>query len=669
MKFIKTSLLAIWLIWLTSAAQATLLTSDSREVNLLQSVQFLEDPSGQLSLADVQGMSQRFRPWTHNGTELNFGFTPSAYWIRVPLQRTATAPENWLLELHYAKLNQLDLHPPNAPSIHTGSAEPFNSRPYFDRYFVFPLSVGTETGHFYIRATSSYALTVPLTLWQPETYQQTQQRFYALQFMYYGGLILLAMYGLLIFLSLRDLRFLVYCAYIVTAGVGIFASNGYARQLLWPDAPGFDEVSQSAFLSLAAFFAVLFARQLLLQPDERTWLTRGMWWSQVIFLLTCALSLMQLVWPGLLRPANQLLMLNSVLMGLLVSLAGIRALLHKRPGIRFFLSGWLVLWLGVATAAMRAFGWVPSNSVTSYAVQLSTVFETILMALALGDLLRLEHETLTIAQADALAAKQSLLEMSQSSENNLRQAVKERTEQLEGALRLEKNLREQYVRFGSMISHEFRTPLGIIQSQASLMRKEYEHGIDQVTRRLDAIGSATQRLTVMFDKWLHSDAITQTLEVLEPNPLELTPWLRTLVQTNLHLLLNHTVALQMNAQEDCVLADEYHLGVALTNLIDNAAKYSPAQSAITLQTRLKSGFVGIAVTDQGPGIPLEVQDKVFGEFFRLAPESQVRGVGLGLSIVDRIARAHHGHVELTSSPGHGATFCIWLPVADTEKSI
>ena len=67
------------------------------------------------------------------------------------------------------------------------------------------------------------------------------------------------------------------------------------------------------------------------------------------------------------------------------------------------------------------------------------------------------------------------------------------------------------------------------------------------------------------------------------------------------------------------------------------------------------------MTNEGPGIPLEVQEKVFAEFFRIAPENNIRGVGLGLSIVHRITMAHGGHMELSSMPGHGATFCIWLP--------
>jgi two-component system sensor histidine kinase KdpD len=111
------------------------------------------------------------------------------------------------------------------------------------------------------------------------------------------------------------------------------------------------------------------------------------------------------------------------------------------------------------------------------------------------------------------------------------------------------------------------------------------------------------------------------------------------------------------------MADEYHLELVLSNLIDNAAKFAPVKSTITVEQRQKEGFNGVAVTDQGPGIPIEMQDNVFREFFTVAPESHVRGIGLGLSIVQRIVQAHGGHVELTSNPGCGATFCFWLPHA------
>ncbi len=653
--------LSLWFAGFSSLA--TTLTTSTQQHNPLPGTTYLEDPSGTLTLEQVRAMDARFVPWTGPGQLFNAGFTTSAYWIRLPLSRTADAPPDWLLEIDYARLEELDFHAPDGTVVQTGSGRAFDSRPLFDRFFIFPLQLTPQPQTYYLRVTSRYALTVPLTVWKPDVYRASQQRFLALQFMYYGVLAVLALYGLVIFLAIGDSRFAIYSAYIVSAGLGVFSGNGYGRLFVWPDLPQFDEIAQSLFLSLTAFFNIWFVRRLVgLAP--RSGLVRVLQLSQWLFALICVLTLGQLVWSQLLFPLNQLLVFNAMVMGFFVALAGLKAYRQGRSGIRFFLLGWLVLWLGICVAALRAFGLIPSNGLTSYAVQITIAIEVLLVALALGELLREEYRTHLATQAQALAANRSLLELSQASEEKLRRAVQERTEQLEASLREEKNLREQYVRIGSMISHEFRTPLSIIHSQATLMRKEYAKGIDEVIKRLDAISGASQRLKSMFDKWLYSDSLHETLASLVLRPMDLQAWVREQLQAQQHLLTQHVLDFEAPRQPlPRVMADDYHLELVLSNLIDNAAKYAPARSTITVSLRQKPGFAGVAVTDQGSGIPLEVQDKIFREFFRVSPESQVRGVGLGLSIVQRIVQAHAGHVELVSTPGHGATFCVWLPSA------
>ena len=656
------------LLWFGSGAHALLLTPTMEQASLLNYATFLEDPGGRLTLEEVRAKDRDFRPWLLGGSKLNFGFTASAYWIKLPLKRLPAAPQRWLLEIDYAKLQKIDFYPPRGPAILTGSERPFQSKPYFDRFFIFPLELGIEEESYYLRVTSKYSLTLPLRLWQPDAYIAVQQGFHALQFIYFGSLVVLAIYGLIIFIAIRYKLFALYGAYILATGIAMLASNGYGRLFFWPDSPNFDEISQTLFFSLTAFFATWFARGFV-SDDSAPRLSLMLKSCQFLFVLIAGLTLLQPLLPALVFVANQLLLINSVTMGLLVTVAGYQAYVQKRRGVRFFLIGWIILWAGVCVAALRAFGWVPTNGFTSYAVQITTAIEMLMVAVALGDLLREEHLARLQAQKNMLTSKQALLEMSQAAEEKLKQAVQERTEQLQMALRQEKYLRDQYVRIGSMISHEFRTPLSIILNQSSLMRKEYTKGIDQVLKRLEAIAGATGRLKLMFDKWLQSDSLNETLQSLEIKSFSLRGWVQNLLQNHAHLLLNHTVNVQLPVQVDTVLADDYHLDIALSNLLDNAAKYSPANSTVIISTRTKSGFVGIAVTDQGPGIPEEVQGKIFSDFFRVAPESHIRGMGLGLSIVQRIVDAHRGHMELTSAPGKGSTFCVWLPTGTSTASM
>jgi len=105
------------------------------------------------------------------------------------------------------------------------------------------------------------------------------------------------------------------------------------------------------------------------------------------------------------------------------------------------------------------------------------------------------------------------------------------------------------------------------------------------------------------------------------------------------------------------------LVTALSNLIDNAVSYSPAGSPVSISTRLASGFVEIAVTDQGRGIAPEYQERVFERFFRVdrALSRSTGGTGLGLAIVKRVAVNHGGDVQLRSRPRTGSTFTLRIP--------
>lgn len=583
-----------------------------------------------------------------------------AYWLRLTLQREPEAAPGWLLEIPYAKLDQVDFYPSNGQAVLTGSSRDLSTRPFFSRYFVFPVQVGVEPTQVYLRVSSSYSLTVPLVVWAPDAFMRDVQLTEMLQFLYFGGLAILSFYGLVLFVALRDPLFLIYGLYTLTVGLGIFAGNGFGRLLLWPASPGFDEVAQSGFFCIAAFFVSMFARKVLSAQGSTSRLLQGIRGCEWVFLAILGLIALQFLIPEGLKIGSELLAINAMVMGCLISLASFKAYRRKQPGIRFFFWSWVIFWLGIATSVLRAFGVLPSNALTLYAIQISTLFETVLLAMALADQLRLEVLARQAAQENTLAAQQQLLEMTQESEAKLKRAVSQRTEQLESALKTETYLREQYVQFGSMVAHEFRTPLNIIQSQLSVMRKEIERGIDQIGPRMQAVQSATSRLAVMFDKWLDNATMIQSSHPLTPKPQMLEPWLQAQLPSFGHLLSNHKLDLRLNGQNAMAMVDDYHLGVALSNLIDNACKYSPTDSCLTIEVLHKPDFAGISLKDEGCGIPKESHADVFEEFSRLHLQEQIPGAGLGLSIVQRIVLAHGGHITLESKPGEGSTFCIWL---------
>ncbi|RYE86327.1 MAG: hypothetical protein EOP19_07160 [Hyphomicrobiales bacterium] len=131
------------------------------------------------------------------------------------------------------------------------------------------------------------------------------------------------------------------------------------------------------------------------------------------------------------------------------------------------------------------------------------------------------------------------------------------------------------------------------------------------------------------------------------------------------ILQSHAVAIDLPRDLPRVDADPVLIAQALTNVLENAAKYAEAGSTITLAATTSGSAVTLAITDQGPGIPEAERDKVFDLFYRVSEgDRRPTGTGLGLAIVRGFVEAHGGRVRALAGPGgRGTTIEIDLPIA------
>ena len=661
----KITLLVLFL-W-AQAAWALQVHDGLRPANLSQVVEVLEDPSGQWSLAQVQApeMAQRFTKRPQVGNSLNLGMTTSAYWFRFPLSQSPNSRETWLLELRFPNLDWVEFHPPNGDPVLTGRSQPLASRPVLSRFFVLPLQLQAQEQYHYVRVVTQGNMTVPLWVSSTATFLSDSQQSLSLQFLYYGGLLVLCFYNLFVYSVVREKLFVVYAAYAATFGLGMMSGNGLARLFLWPDWLAFDAVAPYFFLSMAGSLLVWLTRGFV--APQRTGffalackLGSGLYGAIAAFLLLSVWVNFSTLW------LIQALMLWGVFAVSVIVVGVYLAWREGRPGMRFFMLSWLVLALGIFTVSARTVGWFPSNPITVNALQIASILEMFFLFLALADQWRVERYTREQAQRNELEIRDLYTATLRMDQENLEKVVKQRTAHLELSLRNEQKALAQYVRFGAMISHEFRNPLAIIQSQLSLVRKEQQLGQLQLEQRMSIMDSATRRLVRMFDKWLQSDKMSRLMMDMTPCALHLPSWLHDFEQSNVHSLDGLKMRLQLDPSVHSVVVDAYLLELALSNLIDNAYKYAGHDKPVLIETRRKPGFVGIAVVDQGPGIAPEHHEAVLEDYFRVSPQSGVSGLGLGLSIVRRIARAHLGDLQLSSVLGQGCTFCIWLPEKATS---
>jgi signal transduction histidine kinase len=236
--------------------------------------------------------------------------------------------------------------------------------------------------------------------------------------------------------------------------------------------------------------------------------------------------------------------------------------------------------------------------------------------------------------------------------------------ELHKALAREKELGQLKSNFVSMVSHEFRTPLGVILSSAEILDSYFEQ-LDPGERRehLKSIQRNTRRMAGLMEEVLVLGMVEAGKMEFKPSPMDL----RVFCQRLLEELQTATerkcpVAFEPENVPTKASADERLLRHILSNLIGNAIKYSAAGSPVEFEIRAEGRQAICVVRDRGVGIPPEDQERLFQAFHRGANVRDVPGTGLGLTIVKRCVELHGGTLHLESRPGHGTTVTVSLPL-------
>jgi signal transduction histidine kinase len=190
---------------------------------------------------------------------------------------------------------------------------------------------------------------------------------------------------------------------------------------------------------------------------------------------------------------------------------------------------------------------------------------------------------------------------------------------------------------------------------------------------LDLLALETDRLSRMIERvldWARMEAGRRIYDLEPVDVEELANDALTALRSQ-HLLDDEPIEVDL-AEVPQVEVDRDAIVEALLNLLQNAMKYTPPPRRIRLSAVARGRWVGLAVSDNGPGIAPADRRRIFEKFYqadaRLSSPTQHgadRGSGLGLSIVRAVARGHGGRVELKTELGEGSTFTLWLPAAST----
>lgn len=224
--------------------------------------------------------------------------------------------------------------------------------------------------------------------------------------------------------------------------------------------------------------------------------------------------------------------------------------------------------------------------------------------------------------------------------------------------------------FVANVSHELKTPVGAISLLAEAITEAADDPI-AVRRFSTRMDKESRRLAALVQDIIELSRLQASDAIVQGQEVHIDSVVAEAVDRSQLIAEEKGIVITVGGHlEEPILGDSDLLMTAVRNLIDNAIRYSPENTTVGVGIRQRDGYAQISVTDQGPGISAEEQERVFERFYRVdsARSRQTGGTGLGLSIVKHVLANHGGEVSLWSQPGQGSTFTLRLPLADEDPA-
>jgi signal transduction histidine kinase len=253
----------------------------------------------------------------------------------------------------------------------------------------------------------------------------------------------------------------------------------------------------------------------------------------------------------------------------------------------------------------------------------------------------------------------------------LQQRVEERTrelrakaEELTAANERLQELDRLKSEFVSLVSHELRAPLTNVRSAVELMERDCPALNTTCSQMFNIVGEQIGRLGRLVDDVLNVSRIEAGELSLRYAAVDIAETAEWAVNDIAARHTGHVFRRHGGAGHPWVWADADRLYEVVTNLMDNAAKYSPPQSEVVLDVQTEGREAVISVSDSGPGIPTEAHSHIFEKFYRLdsGDAKETYGYGLGLYLCRRLVESMNGRIWVESEPGRGATFRFTMPL-------
>ena len=227
-----------------------------------------------------------------------------------------------------------------------------------------------------------------------------------------------------------------------------------------------------------------------------------------------------------------------------------------------------------------------------------------------------------------------------------------------------KALERQKNDFYAMVTHDIKSPLTVIMGYAEMLL-DVEGNMDvQSKEMVEGIENNAERILGMLEEFLTISRLESGRFVTNLAPEDIPGVVSSVYKQFLPIAQKKNIRLETEVPDDMGISciDRRYLGRAVSNLVQNALKFTGEGGEVKIAAARTDGFFVISVIDTGPGIPAGELGRIFEKYYRSPNAASVKGSGLGLAIVKTIVDAHGGRVEVKSEEGKGSTFRIYIPV-------
>ncbi|MGV3705067.1 MAG: sensor histidine kinase [Arcticibacter sp.] len=668
-------------------------------------LEILTDSGGNMSLQEAM-KSTRYK---NSADEFpNLGTTPYAYWVRFSL-KNLTDGKTAGIQMTQAMTDYLDFYELKGDTVtrvnFTGHKRPFNNRYLKNQTFIYqiPFSAG-DTRTIYFRAQSGKQLMLPIYLGTIEKVLENSLVIDMLFGVYVGILMVMILYNLFVYSTVRDRSYLYYVMYLVVVLLTQASMQGYVFRLVLPDYPAFADIFVYFSTALIGIAAIEFSKHFLSTKHYTPKLHKV---SYLFYILYCIQILLALL--GYFNFSYTLMLMLAMCSAIYVLYMAVVIQFKGLRSAKFFLIAWGGFIFCVVIYVLKDLNFiVPYNNITNFALLIGSAFESIMLSFALADkinILKSEKEQSQMETMHVLRENERIIR-----EQNvvLEARVTERTAELNNTLEDLKQTQSQLVESEKMaslgqltagIAHEINNPINFVTSNINPLKRD----VDMLLNALEEIESVglsdrtieeKKQIIEEFKDDLDFDYLKIEIDQLmkginegASRTAEIVKGLRifsrvdeddlkkadinegldsTMIIAN-NLLNNNIKVVMEQAELPRVECYAGKLNQVFLNIISNGIhaiheKFGEKPGGeLYIKTYADEESVYLSIKDNGIGMSAETQRKIFEPFFTTKDVGE--GTGLGMSIAYNTIKKHKGDINVVSSPGEGSVFILRIPIS------